>query len=492
VVSGNATFNGQVLAKNNSNSTTAFQVQNAAGDAIFNVSTTDANNNLLANPSGEQAVGASNWQAKNGATISQDSTKSWIGSNSIKMVTTATAGDGIKQNVTLSNSTQYTFGGELTGSGLSTIVPGYFDGTTENDCTLSPASSSIGPSVWRIFQCTFTTPASHSGTPYIYFRQTDAASHTMNMDAMLLVQASGLPTFQQGTISLNGVIQSPVIIRAQGDSNGLTGSFVVQNAAGGQLAWIDNSGTLGIAQNLNVTNGFGVRSNATAASLHYESDGSIYVDTSTATVGANKNVVLKTGGSTLIQNSSSTLVNISNSGATTFKNSTDSANAFQVQNSTGASLLNVDTVNSAITLLGNNSGEVSTWSTAINSVPASLYVHSSVVANGYVYVIGGSNGSTSQSAIYYAKLNSDGSVGSWTTASNALPTAREQHTSVYANGYLYVIGGINGTAQSTVYYAKLNADGSVGTWQTAANALPEDRENKSSVVSNGYVYVIGG
>ncbi|MDO8429853.1 MAG: hypothetical protein Q7S73_00615, partial [bacterium] len=141
----------------------------------------------------------------------------------------------------------------------------------------------------------------------------------------------------------------------------------------------------------------------------------------------------------------------------------------------------------------NSDGSTGAWSTNANAMPANRWQPSSVVANGYVYVIGGAATAQSQSTVYYAKLNSDGSTGAWSTNANALPGGSYTLSSVIANGYAYVIGGHDGTtAQSTVYYAKLNSDGSTGAWSTNANALPLVRYSHSSVVANGYVYVIGG
>jgi len=137
-------------------------------------------------------------------------------------------------------------------------------------------------------------------------------------------------------------------------------------------------------------------------------------------------------------------------------------------------------------------GSLGVWATSSNSLPASRYSSSAVTANGYVYVIGGSNGSNPQSTIYYAKINSDGSLGAWATNANALPVNLELHSSITANGYIYVIGGNSGSAQATVYYAKINSDGSLGAWATNANALPVVTDYHSSVAANGYVYVIGG
>jgi len=146
----------------------------------------------------------------------------------------------------------------------------------------------------------------------------------------------------------------------------------------------------------------------------------------------------------------------------------------------------------------NTDGSTGAWQTNANAMPA-RYLHSSVVANGYVYVIGGFNGGR-QSTVLYAKLNADGSTGAWQTNSYGIGAttpggsaqARDSHTSIIANGYVYVIGGTTGTGQSTVYYARLNADGTTGAWTTNTNALPNLRSIHSSVVANGYAYVIGG
>jgi N-acetylneuraminic acid mutarotase len=166
-----------------------------------------------------------------------------------------------------------------------------------------------------------------------------------------------------------------------------------------------------------------------------------------------------------------------------------------VQNSAGSNLINVDTTNSNVTILGNNDGQLAAWSTNTNALPAVRSSLNTVVANGYVYAIGGGNGSfTAQSTVYYAKLNANGSAGSWSTNANALPSARYQATSVVANGYVYVMGGrdASSVAQSTVYYAKLKSDGSTSTWSTNGNALPQVLYSASSAVANGYVYVLGG
>ena len=139
-----------------------------------------------------------------------------------------------------------------------------------------------------------------------------------------------------------------------------------------------------------------------------------------------------------------------------------------------------------------------TWGAA-NSLPQALYAATSVVYNGYVYELGGSyyNGSvyTYFSTVYYAPINSNGSLGAWVNdTASPLPQTIEYATSVVYNGYVYELGGYNGTTSlSTVYYAPINSNGSLGAWvNDTASPLPAIIEQATSVVYNGYVYELGG
>ncbi len=175
----------------------------------------------------------------------------------------------------------------------------------------------------------------------------------------------------------------------------------------------------------------------------------------------------------------------------------DSTTAIQLQNGAGASVLNVDTTTNNISVFSGVGTSLGTWTTtsAINGgSPAARYGSTSVTANGYVYVLGGTSNSASSFAnnVYYAKINADGTISStWSSATN-LPYSAYKATSVTANGYIYYIGGYDGSTHRTdVSYAKINADGSLGIWQTGTS-LSAGRAYASSVYLNGYVYVIGG
>lgn len=138
----------------------------------------------------------------------------------------------------------------------------------------------------------------------------------------------------------------------------------------------------------------------------------------------------------------------------------------------------------------NSDGSLGAWMTT-TPLLTPRYGHTSVVYNGYIYVIGG-NKSDSKivNEVQYAHINSDGTVGTWNTT-NPMTYTTTCHTSVVYNGYLYVIGGRGSGNGNDVLFAKINSDGTIGGWYTATS-FTSPRYAHSSVVNNGYLYVIGG
>ncbi len=128
------------------------------------------------------------------------------------------------------------------------------------------------------------------------------------------------------------------------------------------------------------------------------------------------------------------------------------------------------------------------------SLSAANNAASAVAYNGYVYVVGG--GSTGETApfttsVYYAVVHADGSLGTWQSTST-LSTAIGMTQAISYNGYLYAVGGLSsGGAVNTAYYAKLNSDGSVGTWQSTT-AFQTARYGHAAYAYRGYMYLAGG
>ncbi|HET7320083.1 MAG TPA: hypothetical protein VFI84_00680 [Candidatus Saccharimonadales bacterium] len=144
----------------------------------------------------------------------------------------------------------------------------------------------------------------------------------------------------------------------------------------------------------------------------------------------------------------------------------------------------------------NTDGSVGTCTQQTNAFTTGRYAHTTVAYNGYLYIVGGYNGSGAGTLndIQYCPLNANGSVGACTQQTNAFTTARNGHSSVVYNGFLYIIGGtdISGVKQNDIQYCPLNANGSVGTCTQQTNAFTTPRYYHTSVINNGYLYIIGG
>ncbi|MEI9914395.1 MAG: hypothetical protein WDN66_05495 [Candidatus Saccharibacteria bacterium] len=138
----------------------------------------------------------------------------------------------------------------------------------------------------------------------------------------------------------------------------------------------------------------------------------------------------------------------------------------------------------------NSNGTIGSWNTT-TSLPSATVYSSAVAYNGYVYEIGGSVGGSPVTTVDYAKFNSNGTIGSW-TATSTLPLIRADASAAAYNGYIYEIGGFNNSGSvNTVYYAPVNADGTLGSWNTTT-VLPSATQYQTSVEYNGYLYLIGG
>ncbi len=134
--------------------------------------------------------------------------------------------------------------------------------------------------------------------------------------------------------------------------------------------------------------------------------------------------------------------------------------------------------------------DVSFW-TGATALPESRYAHGMVDVNGRVYISGGIlTGGIVSSATWSAAKLSNGSLGSWVQGSY-MPAPRESHSMVAWGGRLYVVGGFDGAAKATVFWAPIEEDGTVGDWETT-EALPAARFKHTTAVHGGYLYVFGG
>jgi hypothetical protein len=434
--------------------------------------------NLLTNPGAESALG-SEWAALANTNAPVRSTTAGhfnSGAAGIDVTPTTTGTNrGIKSVVTLSSFTTYTFSiyaRNSSGTAGSMEIGRSEDGAAFSSCS---SGNSISASFAQ-FSCTFTTGAT-SGSTFVYIRDANsraaAAPFYVDTAQLWVGTISSAVAFQDGQIAINGVVNSPVSFRNQSDS---TTAFQVQNASGVNFIQVDTSGA-----NLYLGN-TGIATNVTVGSG---------TSTSTTTIqGGTGNINITPNGS-------------SNTGVVV-KPTNNSTAAFQVQNATGGNLMQIDSTNSNITVNGANNGLVQAWQTSANTLTTGVDSMGTLTVNGYVYVLGGIHTGTDTAAVQYAQLQANGNVGAWGTTTS-LPAARDDAGYTTWNGYVYVIGGsTNDTAanaQSTVYYAKVNQNGTISNWNTNSYALgcatagcgsPVVRYSPSAFAYNGYLYLTGG
>jgi len=138
-----------------------------------------------------------------------------------------------------------------------------------------------------------------------------------------------------------------------------------------------------------------------------------------------------------------------------------------------------------------SNGSLSSWTATSDFNATGRYSLGVATTAGYMYVVGGSDGSSYRPEVFKGLINADGSITGW-AATTPLPAGQVAHWSAAANGTLYAIGGFDVTTINSVHYAKVNpADGSVGTW-ISTNPFNTPRYWHSATLYNGNLYVLGG
>jgi hypothetical protein len=136
-----------------------------------------------------------------------------------------------------------------------------------------------------------------------------------------------------------------------------------------------------------------------------------------------------------------------------------------------------------------------TWSTDKDFTTARAQ-HVSVIAAGYLFVIGGDAGGT---AGFYdvqsVRLNpSTGNMtGSW-QYSREMPQGVSWAGAFAANGYIYVVGGRTAatTCLNTTYVASVNSTGRLSGWSQGVNKFTTARFGGAVAFNDGYYYMLGG
>ncbi len=136
------------------------------------------------------------------------------------------------------------------------------------------------------------------------------------------------------------------------------------------------------------------------------------------------------------------------------------------------------------------STNITGWTTG-TSLPGVLSLSQAIVTKNRVYLLGGFNGNDITSTVYTAPINTDGTLGTWTTGTS-LPEGLVGSQAIVTKNRVYLLGGfnVNGIV-STVYTAPINTDGTLGTW-TTGTSLPEGLGGSQAIVTKNRVYLLGG
>src|SRR3989344_6816477 len=135
---------------------------------------------------------------------------------------------------------------------------------------------------------------------------------------------------------------------------------------------------------------------------------------------------------------------------------------------------------------------------SISNTPRPLLFHSSLLVGNTIYVLGGSvdGPNNSQTNVYFASINPDGSLSSWAETS-PLPLPISESQVFEFDGSIYLMGGatwINGRLQGyhdQIYKAEILTDGNLNSWQVIS-LLPEPIMAFSHYLQGNNIVVLGG
>jgi hypothetical protein len=141
-------------------------------------------------------------------------------------------------------------------------------------------------------------------------------------------------------------------------------------------------------------------------------------------------------------------------------------------------------------------GDITSAWTSTTAFSTGRSNHAAVAVGGYLYIMGGYDGTNFLSDVQYAPITiSTGAVGSW-SASLDLPFKMRQMTAFAAYGYIYLLGGATGTASTsclnTTFVATVNANGTTSSWSQGVATSYTAIEGNAVAYYNGYYYILGG
>jgi hypothetical protein len=140
-------------------------------------------------------------------------------------------------------------------------------------------------------------------------------------------------------------------------------------------------------------------------------------------------------------------------------------------------------------------GAIGAW-TAQAPLPVPRMHGAALIDGDTIYVFGGLGTKDAVANVERATLAADGTIAAWEEL-DPLPGPRSHQAAVAFDGYVYLAGGLSGdpagayTDYTDVLRAPIQADGKLGAWESIA-MLPKRVDTASAVVHDGFLYLVGG
>ncbi len=436
------------------------------------------------------------WRALGTGSVSGTEADAKFGVRSLQIITGTTSGNGAAYPYKFWNDFDYGISVWLkrSTSSTNTINIGYHANGSDTDCLTGQTVTTT----WTKYTCTISTGSwPPTNDNYVYIKQTDTTTDTLYLDGFSI--AYGTPADYEAPASILQVSAVNQAVNIFTDGSPEPGPWQMMTNPNERMGHgtVYANGFVYILGGQN--SGFAAQDDVFYAKVN--ANGSLGTWNSTTLLPYNMShfgaaylngyiyIVVGTDVYYARVNADGTL------GSWVATTNSPSSSAGKPSIAINGVIYTFDDSGNVYSARPKLDGTISSWST-LTALPAALWDGGLNYANGYLYYAGGYDGATGTTDTYYARVNPDGSLGSWTTASNQLPSDLYCGTTAVANGYLYWFGGGNNDCNTLSdfrnYYTKLNSDGSIGQWHELANLMPDFLRWPTSVVINGYLYILAG
>jgi hypothetical protein len=136
-------------------------------------------------------------------------------------------------------------------------------------------------------------------------------------------------------------------------------------------------------------------------------------------------------------------------------------------------------------------------------LPEAIMYQAAAFLDGYIYVLGGFNGQEYGRKTLYSKVNTDGTLGEWKTATAVYPHPIGRTTMLPAGSCLVVCGGVNWDSQgehisSLMMRGKRTAEGDITEWvsddgiKMSSRSMTYSISEHAGTTDGNFLYAAGG